>query len=201
MATDVSKTFFIKTLQEKRLNLFSYAQAKILFNIENDNTLKHLLRRLKKDEIITSLARGRYLFNLAKNDPSEYEIANFLYSPSYISLETGLNFYNFITQFPYEITSVTVKKTKEIEANNQVYSYSKIKKDYFRDYILKNDFLIAPPHKVLFDYYYFCYKGLKSLRLLNETDEKLLKSKKICNYLRSNTKGKFKKYLQNEGLI
>lgn len=77
MTKEINKTLFIKTLQDKGINLFTFAQIKNLFNIESDNTLKHLLRRLKNEDIISSLRRGKYLFNLAKKEPSEYKIANF----------------------------------------------------------------------------------------------------------------------------
>jgi len=201
MSKEISKTLFIKTLQSKQINLFTLAQIKNLFNIKSDNTIKHLLKRLKKEKIIFSLARNRYLFNLAKKEPSEFKIANFLYSPSYISLESALNFYNVIAQFPYQITSITCKKTNEFKTGKKIYSYSKIKKEYFTDYFFKDDFLIASLQKTLFDYYYFCYKGLKSISLIKEEDKKIYKNEETMDYIKNKAEGKFANYLRREGLL
>ncbi len=199
--TRVSRTVFIKTLQKKNINLFDIVQVRNLFALDNENTLRHLLRRLKKEEIVASLVKGKYLFNLAKKEPLEYEIANFLYNPSYISLESALSFYGIISQFPYRITSVTVKRTREIKIGAKTYSFAKIKKSYFNDFVKQDNFLIASPQKSLFDYLYFSYKGLRSLDLLDEIEGGTFKKQKIKNYFRRKVKGKFKKFLLNNRVI
>ena len=40
--------------------------------------------------------------------------ANYLYQPSYISLDSALSFYGVITGFSYKITSVSTKKTRSL---------------------------------------------------------------------------------------
>lgn len=40
MTKEINKTLFIKTLEEKGIDLFTFAQIKNLFGIESDNTLK-----------------------------------------------------------------------------------------------------------------------------------------------------------------
>ena len=197
----ISKTYFIKTLQEKNINLFNIVQIGNLFALKNENTLRHLLRRLKKQEIIISLTRGKYLFALAKKEPLEYEIANFLISPSYISLESALSYHGIITQFPYQITSVTIKKTREIKIGQKIYSFAKLKKPYFNDFIRQDNFLISSKQKTIFDYYYFAYRGLRTLNLLDGIDEKLIKNKKLKRYLKEKARGGFKRFLFKNRLI
>jgi len=68
------------------------------------------LERLTKKGIIKRLTKRKYLFTFLESD--DFQIANFLYTPSYISLESALSFYGIITQFPYQITSITPKKNK-----------------------------------------------------------------------------------------
>lgn len=83
-----------------------------------------------KRKYLEEIKRGIYKI-------SDYEIkepfilANFIYSPSYISLETALNYYSIIPDIPFVTTSVTLNKTKTFKIKNYgSFSYSKVK-DYF----------------------------------------------------------------------
>lgn len=82
-----------------------------------------------KDNVLVSIEKNKYLVK-GKN-VSTFEIANFLYQPSYISLETALNFWGILSQFPYEITSVTLKKSVVKKFDDKVYTYSKISSKYY----------------------------------------------------------------------
>jgi len=131
----------------------------------------------------------------------EYEIANFLISPSYVSLESALSYHGIITQFPYQITSVTIKKTREIKIGQKIYSFAKLKKPYFNDFIRQDNFLISSKQKTIFDYFYFAYRGLRTLNLLDEIDEKVIKNKKLKRYLKEKARGGFKRFLFKNRLI
>ncbi|GAH85528.1 unnamed protein product, partial [marine sediment metagenome] len=84
-----------KILYAKKVSLFSINDAKKIFNIEKDNTLYKLLQRLEKKDIIKRIENGKYLFSFI--EVSDFEIANFLTSPSYISLESALSFYGILS--------------------------------------------------------------------------------------------------------
>ncbi|MDA0771856.1 MAG: hypothetical protein O3C63_02825 [Cyanobacteria bacterium] len=95
-------------------------------------------------------------------------LANQIYSPSYISLEYALQFYNFIPERVHEITSVTTKKTAEYTNKMGRFSYAHIKTDIFTDYISYNDsygfkYLIASPEKALIDFIYFRVRKIKNI--------------------------------------
>ncbi|MCD6270372.1 hypothetical protein J7J23_01175, partial [bacterium] len=103
------------------------------------------------------------LSDFGVKDP--FLLANFIYSPSYISLESALNYYSIIPDIPFTITSVTINKTKKFKTKNYgVFYYSHLKPDLFFGFksILvekKYSYIIALPEKALFDYLYL--KGRK----------------------------------------
>lgn len=117
---------------------------------------------------LESIKRGVYkLKDFETKDP--FIIANFIYTPSYISLESALNCYGIIPDIPFGTTSVTIKKTKEFKTENYgVFYYSHTKSDLFFGYkaVLAEgnySYNIAFPEKALFDYFYFRAKGISSV--------------------------------------
>src|SRR5207249_521375 len=68
---------------------------------------------VKKGEL-TPVKKGFYIpgpkLNIPK--PESFLIANHLWGPSYISLETALSYWAFIPERVYEVSSVTMKSTK-----------------------------------------------------------------------------------------
>lgn len=103
------------------------------------------------------------LFALSKNMPSEYVIANRLYFPSYISLDTALSYYNLIPETVYAITSITTKPTREFERGERLFTYKRIKKEAYTGYVLESihgdKVYIATPEKAVADFMYFVYLG------------------------------------------
>ncbi|MBU0576661.1 hypothetical protein KJ707_03840 [Patescibacteria group bacterium] len=183
----------IAKLQEKNKPLFILNDFARLFKIKNRNTLYKIIQRLEKRKVITQLKNGSYRLSPGLINPplSDFRLANFLYHPSYISLETALSLYGIITGFSYVITSVSIKKTASISIEGKEFSYSSISPKLFWGYEKTADYLIADPEKSLLDYLYFAYKGLRSIQL-DEFDFSIIK------------KNKFKKYLsdtQNNNLI
>ncbi|MCG2690165.1 hypothetical protein L6252_02700 [Candidatus Parcubacteria bacterium] len=154
----LNQTTIIQKLNAQGLRFFTTTDFKKFFDIKQDNTASKMLERLIKKGILKKLSAGRYLFVLLGAD--DFQIANFLYSPSYISLESALCFYGMLSQFPYQITSISRKKTKTITCLNKEFNYSHIKQSLFFGYQKEKGFLIASPEKALLDYLYFCSKGL-----------------------------------------
>ncbi|MFZ3106613.1 MAG: hypothetical protein WA105_04450 [Candidatus Hydromicrobium sp.] len=167
-----------KILYTKRVSLFSINDAKKVFNIEKDNTLYKLLQRLEKKDIIKRIENGKYLFSFI--EVSDFEIANFLTSPSYISLESALSFYGILSQFPYTITSITSKKSKRVIYEDKEYEFNHMESKYLYGFFKKNNFLIASPEKALIDELYFIAKKLRIISLeeldLTNINKKHLKS-------------------------
>lgn len=182
-----STTDIIRLLQTKHLSLLTLSDFSKLFNINNRQTLYKKIARLEKAQIVQKLIKGKYRFLF--QPVNDYVIANFLYQPSYVSLESALSFYGIITGFPYQITSVSVKPTKSIEINRKdsseikEFRYSQIESGLFWGYEKKEDFLLAEKEKALLDYLYFGIKGLRNLSF-DEMDLSEINKAKLAGYTR-----------------
>lgn len=169
----------IKILEEKNISLFTLADFSRLFGLENRQTLYKKIQRLEKAGIIQKLIKGKYYYQF--KPALSFRIANFLYPPSYISLESALSFYGIITGFAYQITSITTQKSKLINADNREFQYSQIADKLFWGYELKDGFLLADKEKALLDYIYFGLKGLRN-REFDEMDLSQIDKKKLYLY-------------------
>jgi len=143
-------------LIEKGISIFSPLEFRKIFNVTKSAANFFISYHLKRGLFI-KLKNGLYALKI--RPPSELEIANRIYRPSYVSLEYALMFYNIIPDTVYTITSVTTKCTREFVINNISYTYSKIKKNAFTGYLRKsvggNIVLIAEAEKAFVDYLYF----------------------------------------------
>jgi len=70
---------------------------------------------LTKQDKIVRLRRGKYLLGpqYRKFTPSSYYISNYLYRPSYVSLETALQYYDLIPEAVGLVQAVTPKHGRE----------------------------------------------------------------------------------------
>lgn len=151
----------IKILSSKKIPLFSLNELGGILAIDNRQTLYKRIQRLTGNKLLQKLVKGKYFFTL--NDVDDFTMANFLYQPSYVSMQSALSFHSVMTGFSYQITSITVKKPKIFEIDGKDYVYSKIASKFFWGWEKKEQFLIARPEKALLDYIYFASKGLASL--------------------------------------
>ncbi|MDO8505465.1 MAG: hypothetical protein Q7S48_02735 [bacterium] len=108
---------------------------------------------------IKKLRRGFYMFSdLLLNEEMLFLIANRLYSPSYVSLETALSFYGLIPEGVYSLTSVSTKKTASFKTPITEFSYRKIKPALLFGYRLETQkeqgYKIAEMEKAVLDYVY-----------------------------------------------
>lgn len=173
----ITKTEIVKKLSSVQQSLFTVSDFKRLFAVRHDNTVYKMIARLTKQGIIKRLQKGKYQFSLLPVD--DFKLANFLYPPSYISLESALSVYGIISQFPYQITSITTRKTRNIEITDKLFFYGHIKPELFWGYEKKDNFLLATRQKAMLDYLYYFSKGLRSLEAvefnLTPSDYKKLK--------------------------
>ncbi len=118
-----------------------------------------MIKRMLQKDLITPVKPGVYYLN--DSPPTAYQIAQILVPQSYISLETALNHYGILSQFPTIITSVTPTKTKQFD-RDIVYSYAHISPQLFHSYSNIDGALMATPEKALIDYLYLASKGLRN---------------------------------------
>jgi len=118
------------------------------------------LTRWQKKGYLIKIRNGYYRLNQHKVE-GEQElcfIANHLYHPSYVSLETALRWYDFIPEGVFMITSVSTIKTQQFDTKVGDFSYRKIKPALFFGYRMEQFkgyyFKIASPEKALLDYLY-----------------------------------------------
>lgn len=189
----LSQTAIIKKLNSEELSLLTVADFKRLFAIEKDNTAYKIIERLVKKGLLKQLTKGRYAFTLLAID--DFQMANFLYPPSYISLESALSFYGLMTQFPYQVTSITTKKTKTLVVDKKEFAYFHLQEELFLGYEKKDRFLMALPEKALFDYLYFCAKGLRKWEK-DEFDLKRFDKKLFLGFVKRLENQKIKKFLK-----
>lgn len=182
----ITQNKFIQTLREKEISLFKFSDLEIIFGLRSKATSKLFLSRLVKSGVIRSLVKGKYLFLLARTQPSDYQIANFIVAPSYVSLETAMSYYSIIDQFPYQVTSITPIKTKLATIGEKTYSYARISSKYYFDYEkIENGALMASKLKSVFDYLYLVYKGsrgINNIGLINFGEHTVTK-KQLRDYI------------------
>src|SRR3989344_3011499 len=154
----------LNKLYQSNISLLTTLDIENLLQIKSTRTLEDLIKRLIQENVLTSLEKGKYY--VTSKQPSTFEIANFLYSPSYISFETALNYHGLLSQFPLEITSATLGKKSEKRINDQLYVYSQIDKKLFTGYYKESNYLMATKEKALFDEVYLISKSIKSESIL-----------------------------------
>lgn len=168
-----------KKVIESGFILFNTKTLKDICDIENKSSFSAVLKRLVVNKILLRLEKDKYLVN--DRSVKTFNLANLLYAPSYISFETALNFYGILSQFPYEITSATTKKTISKKAADHQYSYTHLKPELFFGYVKRDGVLIAAPEKALLDQIYLAQKGWKKIDI-DEYDFSIIKKGRLKEY-------------------
>ena len=150
-------------LSKYKTHIIDYATLKsILINLAYAN-INDKINNLKQKGIIKSLKPGLYIHTSVtnKNIISKELISNsLLSSPSYISLDYALYFYDLIPETVHEITAVTTKRSKVFKTDFGIFSYKQIKKELFAIGIKiesskHGNYWIATKEKALCDKIYF----------------------------------------------
>ncbi len=120
---------------------------------------KNKIVALEKQQQLIRLKKGLFVVapKVSKSEISRELIANHLYGPSYISLESALSYYGLIPERVYSVRSVTTKRAKQYLTPLGKFDYPKVPENYFSIGIQqeqtesKSIFLIASPEKALCD--------------------------------------------------
>lgn len=142
-------------LLKRKIRIFTNREFTRIFNLSSYQA-EYFLNQLVEEKLLQRLKRG--LYALKTDPPSEQEIANALYKPSYISFDYALAYYNLIPEMVYEVTSATTKPTRLFTTDTLAFGYYTIKTETYTGYILKQQgerrFYIAEPEKAVVDYLY-----------------------------------------------
>ena len=149
-----------KTLERNRYYIFSYEDILSFYPGADGGNLKRMIHRWKKEGWISGLKRGLYELTYPKDFVfSDMHIANKLYSPSYVSLETALSNYSIIPEVSMAVTSITTKPTRRFKNRHGLFIYRTVKPSFFTGYYVEKEggfnIFIAEPEKALIDYWYF----------------------------------------------
>lgn len=120
---------------------------------------KDKVSRMEKDKQIIRLKKGLFVFNPSATGQvlSTELIANHLYGPSYLSMESALAYHGLIPERVYAIKSATFKRSKEFNTSLGLFNYITVPSQYFpigiKTELIGNNisFLIASPEKALCD--------------------------------------------------
>ncbi len=185
----------VKKIYSSKFTLFTLKTLGDILEIEKKSSLFSVLKRLVEAGVIVRIEKNKYLLKDAEID--DFSLANFLYGPSYVSFESALNFFGILLQFPYQISSATLKKTIEKQFGGKVFAYTRLKKELFFGYEKKENFLIALPEKALLDQLYLVAKGQKTIDF-DELDLVGISKTKFKNFLEKYPKTRqFKKIIEN----
>ncbi len=131
------------------------------------NVYKYQLSLWQEKGYIIQLKRGVYAFSEYGKKLSGFELAQQIYSPSYISLESALSRYGLIPEFVPSTTSVTTRTTRQFTNILGMFSFRSIKKDLFWGYISQEseygNYYFAEPEKAILDYLYLNSRVISTL--------------------------------------
>ncbi|MCL2485228.1 MAG: hypothetical protein FWF32_04130 [Endomicrobia bacterium] len=145
----------------KDLNILSetpVTYSAIATNFKKYKSVKDKVASFSTNGNLLRIKKGLYIVSpkITKSPVSLELIANNLYGPSYVSLETALSYYSLIPERTYSIRSMSLKRAKTFSTPLGNFEYVKTPKLYFQigiKQIIKNNiaFLIATPEKALCD--------------------------------------------------
>lgn len=116
------------------------------------------ISELEKSGTLIRLKKGMYVVSPKESGKllSVELIANHLYGPSYVSMESALRYYGLIPESVYTIQSITTKHSRVFNNSLGKFEYTQCPKEYFSIGIRQEakdntTFLIAGPEKALCD--------------------------------------------------
>jgi predicted transcriptional regulator of viral defense system len=152
-------------------------------------------RAIAKGDIIR-IRRGLYVLSKRhqRNGIDLFELAQTIYGPSYISLESALSYHGWIPEGVQTTTSISQNRSREFKTPLGVFSYSRMSKFNYigveRISSGRSLFLMADPVKALVDMVFVLkkdWKGaaplLSSLRIESEDLKKI--NKETLNQLKN----------------
>ena len=180
-------------LERSGMGIFSLGDLRTLFPGDSAAALVKTVQRWKKRGRIATLKNGLYelLYPRDRMIPDLY-VANRLYSPSYVSLETALSLYSLIPEVAQAVMSITTKPTRRFRNRHGYFVYRTLKPLLFRGYLVRKEggfkVLVAEPEKALADYLYLKYYRRKAMDLGAERIEwksvRKLDKGKLAGYFR-----------------
>lgn len=173
----------------KDFTIFSLNEIR---NIEPDFYRRRLNEWQDKDYIKKIICGYYIFFDLKLSEEILFKIANRIYSPSYVSLESALSYYHLIPESVYGITSISTRKTYHFRTSIGEFIYRTLKPPLFFGYDLikfhEKYSKMACIEKALLDYFYLnpdieTEQDFESLRINKEMFFEKMNEEKLMNFL------------------
>lgn len=178
---------FKRKLEGFKKSYFTINELKKLYRNKYPS-LKNLLSRWSKENLIHQIGKGIYCFDLTNLD--YLNLGCTLDKPSYVSFEYALNYHGIIEQVSEVVTLATSNRHRFIHAGPYTFEYTKLKEDLFFGYDRVDNYYIATPEKALLDTLYLVSRN-KRLVDLDNLNTKKLNKKRLISYSK-----KFPKYVR-----
>ncbi len=170
----------VKQINKIPKSYFSINDIAKLVDLERNNLRVAISRAIKNGELF-KLTKGWYT-----NDIDSISVKNLavnIYSPSYISFQSALNYYNILSQQTMALTLATTKRKNEINIADNLIIYHHLNNNLFWGYIKQDNYLLAEAEKAFLDLAYLSLNGYAHFDP-SEMNLELLDKKKINNYLK-----------------
>lgn len=150
----------ISRLLSAETPFFTTSSLQAIFGASREST-RTIAARLVKRGVLNRIRRD--LYALINRKYSLFSLANALYQPSVISLESALNYWGLIVQVPQIVFSAALR-SYQCDVENTSFVYRRMAPSLMRFGQVKiEDFYIADPEKAFLDSLYMRTKGLVEL--------------------------------------
>ena len=177
---------------KNELKDFSIFSLNEIRNID-PNFYRSRLNEWQDKGYIKKVIRGYYIFSdLQLSEEILFKIANRIYLPSYISLESALSYYHLIPESVYGITSISTRRTYSFKTSIGEFTFRTVKPQLFFGYHLMNYrelyLKMASVEKAILDYFYLhpdieTEQDFDSLRINKEMFFEQVDEGKLMNFL------------------
>jgi predicted transcriptional regulator of viral defense system len=140
-----------------------FTLADVAVSVDGSDFSRHgLIKRAMSAGEILKIRRGLYCLapEFQKKPISVYGLAQRIYGPSYISMETALSYHGWIPEKVYACTCASFGNSKDFETPLGVFSYKRVPQHTFFHGVERcgdengNVIFMASPAKALVDYLY-----------------------------------------------
>src|SRR5690242_1644963 len=117
-----------KALQTAPRPYLTYAELTSLLRGTPDSRYSKVKRMLAQGKLL-HIRRGLYCLTNEEGylkKPHPYELAQYIYGPSYISLESALSYHQLIPEAVYTTTSAAGKRSNEFETPIGIFSFKQL---------------------------------------------------------------------------
>jgi len=137
----------------------------------------NLIKRALACGEVVHVRRGLYCLasKYLREKVSLLVLAQRIYGPSYLSLETALSYHRWIPEAVYTITSAALERSREFATPLGQFSFARVPQNVFYTQVTRvekqagQSFLLASPLKALADYVYVHRQDWRSLHPVVES--------------------------------